>query len=159
MAKARVASVGGDAYGLTLKLLTLSVLASGGVMAACHKFVQDKVKWKAWYKFLQDKVMGITDDDDDNSVFLHTSSANLPTTTFTFANHLPISPINQPPTQPSPSPSLYPGDDGPCLRRSECGEKSQDQNQNERGRQRKVPRGLKIHSGPGHSGVCLRSSF
>ncbi len=41
-AKAATAA-GGDAYGLTLKLLTTAVLASGAVMAVCHKYVQDKV--------------------------------------------------------------------------------------------------------------------
>ena len=39
VAQARVALSGGvgDAYGLTLKLLTSAVLASGAVMVACHK--------------------------------------------------------------------------------------------------------------------------
>ena len=42
---AKVATAtGGDAYGLTLKLLTTAVLASGAVMAVCHKYVQDKVR-------------------------------------------------------------------------------------------------------------------
>ena len=38
-----VTTAGGDAYGLTLKLLIAGVVASGGVMVGCHKFVQDKV--------------------------------------------------------------------------------------------------------------------
>jgi hypothetical protein len=36
-----VTTAGGDAYGLTLKLLIAGVVASGGVMVGCHKFVQD----------------------------------------------------------------------------------------------------------------------
>lgn len=36
-------ALGGDAYGMTLKLLMSAVVASTGIMVACHKFVQDKV--------------------------------------------------------------------------------------------------------------------
>ena len=36
-------ATGGDAYALTLKMLMTGVLASGGVMVACHKFVQERV--------------------------------------------------------------------------------------------------------------------
>jgi len=42
-AKATVATTGGDAYGLTLKILMASVCASGGLMVACHRYVQNRV--------------------------------------------------------------------------------------------------------------------
>ena len=43
VATARAAITGGDAYALTLKLLVAGVVAAGGVMVGCHKFVQERV--------------------------------------------------------------------------------------------------------------------